>query len=161
MTNFYSNQINQYEIMKLKSEYANGFLIFIAIGGYFLLMEALGLSDIFYLRILNLFIVLFGINRTIIGNLKAGLKGYVPNLISAFKTGMIGAILGIIALLIYIPYRGGTAYLEKLSEGFLFGGGTISTPQYCIGLLFESSAATMIIAFCMMQYYKSRIEKID
>ena len=133
--------------MKLKREYAIGFLIFIAIGGYFLLMEALALSDIFYLRILNLFIVLYGINRTIIGNLKAGLKGYVPNLISAFKTGMIGAVLGIIALLIYIPYRGGTAYLEKLSEGFLFGGGTISTPQYCIGLLFRLVVAVVLRSF--------------
>jgi len=147
--------------MKLKREFANGFLIFIAIGGYFLLMEVLGLSDIFYLRILNLFIVLYGINRTITGNIKNGVAGYLPNLISAFVTGMIGAILGIIALLIYIPYKGGTAYLEKLSEGFLFGGGTVSTPQYCIGLLFESSAATMIIAFCMMQYYKSKIIKTD
>jgi hypothetical protein len=147
--------------MKLKREFANGFLIFIAIGGYFLLMEVLGLSDIFYLRILNLFIVLYGINRTITGNIKDGVSGYLPNLISAFVTGMIGAILGIIALLVYIPYKGGTAYLEKLSEGFLFGGGTVSTPQYCIGLLFESSAATMIIAFCMMQYYKSKIVKTD
>lgn len=147
--------------MKLNREFTNGFLIFIAIGGYFLLMEVLGLSDIFYLRILNLFIVLYGINRTITGNIKDGLQGYLPNLISAFKTGMIGAVLGIIALLIYIPYKGGTAYLEKLSEGFLFGGGTVSTPQYCIGLLFESTAATMIIAFCMMQYYKSRIVKTD
>ena len=147
--------------MRLKREFANGFLIFIAIGGYFLLMEILGLSDIFYLRILNLFIVLYGINRTITANIKDGLAGYLPNLISAFQTGMIGAILGIIALLIYIPYMGGTAYLEKLSKGFLFGGGTVSTPQYCIGLLFESSAATMVIAFCMMQYYKSKIKKTD
>ena len=144
----------------LKREFANGFIIFAAIGGYFLLMEALGLSDVFWLRFLNFFIVLFGINRTITANLKEGVKSYGGNLLSAFLTGMIGAVLGIIGLLIYISYHGGEVYLQKLSKGFLFGGGTVGPVQYSIGLFFESSAATAMITFCMMQFYKSK-SKID
>jgi hypothetical protein len=146
--------------MTLKREFINGLIIFLAISGYFLLMEVLGLSDVFYLRVLNLFIVLYGINRTITANIASKLQGYLPHLKSAFITGMIGAVLGIIGLLIYIPYKGGEAYIQKLSQGFLFGGGTIAVPQYCIGLLFESSAATLVISFCMMQYYKSKIDQL-
>ena len=146
--------------MILKREFTNGLIIYFAIGAYFLLMEVLGLSNVFWLRFLNFFIVLFGINLTITANLKDGVKSYISNLVSAFLTGMIGAVLGIASLLAYISYKGGEVYLQKLSHIFLFGGGTVNEVQYSIGLFFESSAATAIIAFCMMQYYKSR-SKID
>ncbi len=147
--------------MKLSREFINGVIIFLGISLYFLLMEALGLSDQFFLRVLNLFIVIYGVNRTIKMNIAENIGGYIKNLFSAFTTAMTGAILGIIGLLIYIPYKGGQEYLNTLSKGFLFGGGSPNTPQYCIGLLFESTAASLIICFCMMQFYKSRVESIN
>ena len=147
--------------MKYTREFTNGFIIFIAIGVYFLIMELLGLSDIFYLRILNLFIVIYGVNRTLKANFKDNINGYFKNLISGFLTAMFGAVLGIISLLIYIPLQGGEDYLNSLSKTFLFGGGTPSIPQYCIGLLFESSAASIVICFCLMQYWKTKVEQIN
>jgi hypothetical protein len=50
--------------MSVSKEFYNGVLIFIGIGIYFLLMELLGLSDVFMLRMLNIFIVVFFLNRT-------------------------------------------------------------------------------------------------
>ena len=147
--------------MKLKTEFINGVIIFLAIGIYFILMEVLGLSDVFYLRVLNLFIVIYGVNRTLKANFADNIKGYFKNLMSGFATAMIGAILGIISLLIYIKLRGGEEYLAELSKEFLFGGGTPSIPQYCIGLLFESTAASMVICFCLMQYWKAKVEIIN
>ena len=51
--------------MNISKELNNGILIFISIGIYFLLMELLGLSDVFLLRLLNIFIVVYFINKTI------------------------------------------------------------------------------------------------
>lgn len=147
--------------MKLSREFANGFIIFLGIGIYFLVLEYLGLADVFYLRVLNLFIVAFGINRTIQMNQKDGIRGYNRHLVSAIITSMIGAVLSIASLLAYIQFRGGQSYLETLSKGFLFGGGELTIHYYCIGLLFESIASSIIISFCLMQYWKDKVEVIN
>lgn len=94
-------------------------------------------------------------------NHEDGIRGYNTNLVSAITTSMIGAILSIASLLIYIHFKGGEAFIKKLSEGFLFGGGELSIYQYCISLLFESVAASMIVSFCLMQFWKSKVENIN
>jgi len=147
--------------MNLSRPFINGVIIFLGIGIYFLIMDFLGLSNHFYLRALNLFIVVYGVNRTISQNNADGVRGYNTNLLAAIVTSMIGAILSVAALLIYIHFKGGEAYLKTLSEGFLFGGGEISIYQYCVGLLFESVATSLIVSFCLMQFWKSKVEKID
>lgn len=147
--------------MKLKRELINGFIIFIGIGIYFLIMEALGLSDEFYLRIFNLAIVAFGVNLTIKQNHRDGIRGYNTNLQSGIITSMIGALLSIGSLYFYIRFRGGYEYLQNLSKGFLFGGGELNTAYYSIGLLFESVASSVIITFCLMQYWKNKVEVIN
>ncbi|OYU80260.1 MAG: hypothetical protein CFE23_10160 [Flavobacterium sp. BFFFF1] len=147
--------------MKLSREFTNGFIIFIGIGVYFLIMDYLGLSKHFYLRVLNVFIVVFGVNRTISQNYNAGVRGYNTNLVAAIITSLIGAVLSIAGLLTFIYFKGGENYLESLSEEFLFAGGNASIYTYCIGLLFESVAASLIVSFCLMQFWKTKVEKIN
>ncbi|MEW5677526.1 hypothetical protein ABGT15_14545 [Flavobacterium enshiense] len=141
--------------MIASKEFRNGVIIFVGIGIYFLLMEFLGWSDIFYMRFLNVFIVLYGINRTIKANLFAGHNDYLYNLTSGAMTAFIGVILSVIALNVYIHLRGGAEYIKTLSEAFLFGG-TPSIYQYCVGLLFEGLASSAIGAFALMQYWKGQ-----
>jgi hypothetical protein len=121
---------------------------------YFLLMELLGLSDVFYLRLLNIFIVIYFLNRTIKSNYNEGKMEYLENLISGSLTSLIGVFLSVAGLLVYISMRGGDTYLSKLSGNFLFGGGNPTMNQYCIGLLFEGIASSIIITFTLMQYWK-------
>jgi hypothetical protein len=147
--------------MKLKRELINGFIIYIGIGIYFLIIEYLGLADEFFLRILNLFIVGFGINLTLKQNANVGVRGYFTNLISGIITSMFGAVLSVGSLLFYISYKGGDEYLQTLSKGFLFGGGDVNISYYCIGLLFESVASSVIITFVLMQYWKNKVETIN
>lgn len=147
--------------MKLKRELTNGVIIFLGIGVYFLILEMAGLSNVVYLRIFNLLIVAYGVNRTIKGNREEGVRGYNTNFIAAVLTSMIGAALSIASLLAYIQYKGGEAYLKNLSDNFIFGGGELSIQQYCIGLLFESTAASFIVSFCLMQYWKDKVEVIN
>jgi hypothetical protein len=140
--------------MHISKELNNGILIFISIGVYFLLMELLGLSDVFYLRLLNIFIVIYFLNRTIKSNYNEGKMEYLENLISGSLTSLIGVFLSVAGLLVYISMRGGDTYLSKLSGNFLFGGGNPTMNQYCIGLLFEGIASSIIITFTLMQYWK-------
>ncbi|MEO8235365.1 MAG: hypothetical protein ABI549_08130 [Flavobacterium sp.] len=142
--------------MTISKELNNGTLIFIGIGIYFLIMELLGLSHLFFLRMLNIVIVIYFLNKTIKSNYDEGKIDYLENLISGTLTALIGVILSVIGLLIYISIKGGDAYLAKLSQNFLFGGGTPSMNQYCIGLLFEGIASSIIITFTLMQYWKDR-----
>lgn len=145
--------------MSISKELNNGILIFVGIGIYFLTMELLGLSDIFLLRMLNIFIVIYFLNKTIKSNYNEGKTDYLENLISGTLTALIGVVLSVAGLLIYISTKGGDAYLAKLSQNFLFGGGTPSVNQYCIGLFFEGIASSIIITFTLMQYWKDRYLK--
>lgn len=147
--------------MKFTRELTNGIIIFLGIGIYFLILDLLGLSHIFLLRILNIVIVAYGVNRTIKANQHDGIRGYNTNFISAIITSMIGALLSIGCLLAYIDFKGGEAYLKNLADSFIFGGGELTIQQYCIGLLFESTAASLIVSFCLMQYWKDKVEVIN
>jgi len=142
--------------MNLSKELNNGIMIFIGIGIYFLLMELLGLSDVFILRLLNIVIVVYFVNKTIKSNYVEGKLEYLENLISGTLTSLIGVALSVAGLLGYISLKGGDAYLINLSQNFLFGGGNPSMYQFCIGLLFEGIASSIIITFTLMQYWKDR-----
>lgn len=147
--------------MKYQRELINGFIIFLGIGIYFIVLELLGLSDQTYLRMLNIVFAIYGVNRTIKSNAETGVHGYLTNFVSALLTAMIGAVLSIVALLIYLKFQGGEEYLKALSENFIFGGGKVSVQQYVIGLLFESTAGSLAIVFVLMQYWKGKVETIN
>ncbi|MFZ0596936.1 MAG: hypothetical protein WAM46_08130, partial [Flavobacterium sp.] len=108
--------------MNLPKEITNGFLIFLGIGIYFLLMSLLGLSHLFYLRTLNVFFIFYGVNRTMQMNLKEGETNFVSNAVSAMTTSVVGVSFSVLGLLIYSYSRGGDAYVETLSKTFMFGG---------------------------------------
>lgn len=121
--------------MKNNIELKNGILIFIGIALFFLLMDLLGLADKNYLRLLNAFIIIYGINRTLKTNYLIGKTDYLGNLLAGFKTGIIGVGLGIIGLIIFIQIKGGEVYLSKLSDTFFFVGKT-NTIEYASVLFF-------------------------
>jgi len=141
--------------MKSTKEITNGCIIFITIGIYFILMEMLKLSDLFYLRILNILFVFYGVNRTIQMNLDAGKKKFVSNAVSALFTAIIGVVLSIIALVIYSNLRGGDTFVQSLSESFLFGGNP-SIDAYSISLLFEGLASSVIVTMLLMLYWNNQ-----
>lgn len=141
--------------MKPPKEITNGFIIFIAIAIYFLLMEVLGLAHLFYLRFLNIIFVFYGVNRTIQMNLIEGKKKFVSNAVSALYTSVVSVFLSIIALVIYSYLQGGDAFVQSLSETFLFGGNP-SIDMYSISLLFEGLASSVIVTLMLMLYWNNR-----
>lgn len=141
--------------MKLSKEFKNGFIIFLGIGLFFLLMEGLGLSDNYFLRGFNVIIIVFGLNRTINANIQEGQKNFLTNFVSAGLTGAIGVVLSIIALSIYITLRGGSEYMSQLSDSVI-SGKTDSIAQYCMVLLLEGIASVLIVVFATIQYWKTK-----
>jgi hypothetical protein len=138
--------------MKLPKELYNGFLIFIAIGIYFLLVESLGLANLFYLRLLNFLFVFYGTNRTLQTNFKEGKTIFPVNAVSALLTALTGVFLSIAALIAYSYMKGGDAYLQSLSKTFMFGGEQ-SIMTYSISLLFEGIVSAVIVTFMLMLYW--------
>lgn len=147
--------------MKFKREFTNGILIFVLMGIYFLIMESAKLSHIFYLRIFNIVFVVYGVNRTIKGNHDEGVRGYFTHLMGAMMTSMIGAVLSIAALLVYLKWQGGAGYLNDHPMRYIFGSETNSVEYFCIGLFFEAAAASLAVSFCLMQYWKDKVEVIN
>jgi hypothetical protein len=147
--------------MKPQRIITNALIIFIGIGLYFLLMDALDLTHIIYLRLLNFVFVLYGVNRTIRGNFKDGINGYFTNVAAAFLTALISLALSVVSFLLYVEYKGGEAYLSRYASDYIFGGGDPSPPQFAIGLFIEGLAASAVIAFTLMQFWKDKVEKIN
>ncbi|PZX91861.1 hypothetical protein DOS84_18605 [Flavobacterium aquariorum] len=141
--------------MKVKKEIKNGFFIFISIATYFLLMEFLGLSDIFYLRLVNVFFVIYAVNDTLRSRVSHGKRKFVPNILAALTTCIIGVVLSIVGLLVYSYMRGGEAYIHTLSESFLFGGHP-SINMYCFSLFFEGIASSVIVTLLLILYYNDK-----
>ena len=142
--------------MKLPKELINAIIIFVGISAYFLLIDFLNLSDILWLRVLNVFFVWYGVTRTLSYNVEHGKKDYAYNLFSAGATALMGVFFALIGLVTYIYIRGGDAYVSNLSQDLLFGGKP-SANQYCIGILFEGIASALIVVFVSVQYWRSKM----
>ncbi|HRL72203.1 MAG TPA: hypothetical protein PLT79_10980 [Flavobacterium sp.] len=141
--------------MKLPKELVNGFIIFIGIGLYFLLMEFLGLADMYFLRLFNILFVFYGTNKTLKSNFAEGKTILASNAVSALFTSLSGVFLSIIGLIIYIYIKGGAIYIETLSETFLFGGNP-SIITYSASLLFEGIISAVLVTFMLMLYWDTR-----
>ena len=141
--------------MKLPKEIVNGFIIFMGIGFYFLLMELLGLADIYLLRLFNVLFVFFGTYKTLKSNFAEGKKILVSNAVSGLLTALTGIFLSILGLIVYSYAQGGDSYVSTLSKTFLFGGDP-SVMTYSISLLFEGIVSAVIVTFMLMLYWDTR-----
>ncbi len=147
--------------MKISKELINGALIFAGIALYFFIMELLGLADVYYLRILNAFFVFYGVNRTINSNIDEGKIGFFFNLISAGLTAIIGVFLSVGGLLTYIYLRGADAYLATLPNNEFLFGGRATANEYCIGVLFEGIASSVIVVLISMLKWSNKTSTND
>lgn len=146
--------------MKLPKEVINAFIIFAGISIYFLVIDFLNLSDILWLRMVNVLFVYYGVNRSISSNVAEGKKGYGANLLSAATTAFLGVFLSVIGLVSYIHLRGGDEYIKNFSKDLLFGGNPTAN-QYCIGILFEGFASALIVVFVAVQFWRSKMAAQD
>ncbi len=146
--------------MKLPKELINAIIIFAGISIYFLVIDFLGLSNVLWLRMVNVLFVFYGVTRTLSSNIDEGKTGYVANLLSSATTAFGGVFLSIISLVAYIHIRGGDEYVSNLSADLLFGGNPTAN-QYCIGILFEGIASALMVVFVSVQYWRRKMSAQD
>ncbi|SDW02688.1 hypothetical protein [Flavobacterium degerlachei] len=142
--------------MKPPKELINGILIFIGTSFYYLLMDILGLSDLFYLRFLSVFFIYYGINRTIKMNLAQGKRNLASDAGSALTTGFIGVALSILGIIIFAYLNGGDSYVSSLPKTFFLGGDP-SLMTYSISLLIEGISFVVIITMLLLFYWNNRL----
>ena len=141
--------------MKVKKEIENGFFIFISIATFFLVIEFLGLSHLYYLRFFNIVFIVYAMRDTIESRIARGKLKFVPNATAALTTSIIGVFLSVLGLLVYSHLKGGDRYVQSLSQTFLFGGHpTINV--YCLTLFFEGVASSLMVAMILMLYYNDK-----
>jgi hypothetical protein len=140
--------------MKVKKEFKNGYFIFICIGTYFLLMELLGLSNLYYLRLFNIVFIIYAVNNTLESRISHGKIDFASNAKAALMTSVIGVFLSILGLLVYSYMKGGDQYINTLSKTFLFGGHP-SINMYCFSLFFEGLASSVVVTMLLMLYHNN------
>lgn len=136
-------------------EWKNGLLITFFIGIYFLIVEALNISDILWLRMLNLLIVAYGVNLTIKHKMLKGNLSYVSNLASGFITALIGVVLSIAGLFIYVVFITGTDYLQELAQSIFLTSSEVVLWKYAFGLFLEGISSSVVVSFAIMQRWKN------
>jgi hypothetical protein len=146
--------------MKISKEIINGLIIFTGIGLYFFFMKLTGLEKLNYPRFLNIFIVYYGMSRTLQANKEQNLLGFGKNLFGIIQTGLIGVVLSVVGLYVYIYSNGGQPCLDHLSQGYLFGKEP-TVGEYCFAVFSEGIGSIVILTFINMQLLKRKAsEKI-
>ena len=147
--------------MKLPKELINAIIIFVGIAAYFFIIDLLGLSNVLWLRVLNVFFVWYGVNRTLSYNIEHGKKEYGYNLFSAGATAILGVIFATIGMVAYIHICGGDTYIEEhLASQMLFGGKPTAN-QFSIGIFIEGLASALMVIFVSVQYWRSKMAAQD
>lgn len=136
-------------MIKAKEEYKNGFLIFLLLGLFFLIMDFAGLSDVAYLRVVNIAFILFGINLTL-KHLSEKKANYLKMFTSGMMTALFGILLSLAGLFVYMQMTG--AEITEYSTTII---PTTSMTRYFLVLFAEGLSSSIIAVFALMQYWKS------
>lgn len=132
--------------------------IFILLSIYFLALEGGSLSDIFLLKLFNLGIVGLGVYLHISEKSEKGEFNYVELLIFGMRSASIGIILAVIGLYAYLNFYKDPEYFKTLSSTLIPANHLI---EYCFAIFIEGFSSSLIIVYCIMQYFKNVKSKIN
>lgn len=130
-----------------------GLQMFGAVVLYFLIMKLFEWEKITELRFFNILIVAYFTNKLARRNSESKMKsGYLMNLGSLFTANFINLALSVLALFFYMVFIDAN-FVNYFSNGILFGH-AVSIQKVCLGIFMEGAAASAIMSFATMQYWK-------
>lgn len=144
-------------MLERKLSTTNGIKIFIALSGYFLIMQFLGLQDKYFLRFANLFIIYYFVNKTLRNTIQQERATLLGVFFSGIITSSIGVIMSVIAFTFYISFVTGTSYLAEIGNSFIPLGDSSSLIQYSFALIIEGMCSSLLISMYLMQKWKNNI----
>lgn len=131
--------------------------MFISIVSLFFILKFFGLEKITELRLLNVVISAYFSNKLAKRNMRNG-HNYVSNFGSLLLSNLLSVFLCGISLLLYIKFWE-PSLMNSIGNGF-FLGHNLSIDQIVIAIIMEGSAASIIVSFSTMQYWKNmKVEK--
>ncbi len=131
-----------------------GIYMFLSMVALFFLMKLVGLEKITELRLLNILIAGYFSNRLAQLNLIEDAEvDYVNNLGSLLFANLIAVFLSAFSLVLYVKLID-PSMMASLGDGF-FLGKHLSIDKIAVAILMEGSAASIIISFSLMQYWKN------
>ena len=139
----------------IKTEWANGILMLMLIGIYFLIIEALGLTDNFYLRLVNIVLVATPVNLAIMQRAQSQESTYLSLFKSGVYTSIIGIGLSVVALGFYMGMIMSPREIKEVSNSILVGTGGASIFQICLSIGIEAMVSAFLITFILLQYWKN------
>lgn len=143
----------------LQTTIRSGVYGFVGIAFFFLLMKLFGLENVVFLRVFNLFIVVYLSNR-LARRLRHenSEKDYLSNLLSLVLANVITVVLSVVAFFLYVSLID-TDFMNAFKGGVLWSG-RISIDQACAALFLEGMAGSMAVSFTLMQYWKDMKTKV-
>lgn len=131
-----------------------GIYMFLSMVALFFIMKLMGLEKITELRLLNILIAGYFSNRLAQNNLIEDAEiDYVSNLGSLLFANMIAVFLSAISLFFYVKLID-PSFMLSLGNGF-FLGNNLTIEKIAIAILMEGAAASIIVSFSLMQYWKN------
>lgn len=132
-----------------------GLFIYLGMVAYFFIMKLFGLQEITELRVFNFFIVLIGLYKLLQYNIQnKGETNYGKNFLSAIKASFFSVLLFSISMVVYLEFIN-PRFMSVLEHSKIWGS-NLSVIQLSMAILVEGTASTFMIAFLLMQYFKSK-----
>lgn len=128
--------------------------MFLVIGGVFILAYLLDLAQYAQIRLLNALIIFFfnwHLARKYIVQERKTI--YLRNLSSLVVSNFLSVFLCILGIATFIRFVD-PGFLQKLNGSILWGDAP-GLLEICLGLFLEGIAGSVVIAFIVMQYWKS------
>lgn len=148
---------NNITMKNISIELKYGFIMFAMIGGYFLVIDALGFTDNLFFRLLNLLIVGFAINAAIYEKIQKSSDEYIAHFKAGLITALIGTGISVFALSGYIAFFKDTTYLANLSNSLLIGLAKPRILAISAAVFAEGLASSIVITFISMQFWKNHV----
>lgn len=136
----------------------NGLFLFIALTAFFLLMRAVGLAEIYWLRSLNIVFVLIFLRNAIVDYKKKSGASYYDDFSDMFLIGLRTSFIGIGLFAVFMAI-----YLDQLDKAFMDQlavmesfGGQVTAVSAAFIVFVEGMVSALACAFVLIQLLKSR-----
>ena len=130
------------------------FYTFLGIASYFLLMKLVGMENVTGLRVFNIVIVVYFMNRLARKNLNENPDlNYVEGLGSLLLANVMTIALSVASFVGYVKFID-PQFLNRYEGGLFWLSNDMSLWHTVVSLFMEGMAGAIIISFVLMQYWK-------
>jgi hypothetical protein len=132
------------------------FYSFLGIASFFLLMKLFGLENVAGLRVFNLVIVIYFMNRLARRNLQDNPNvNYVEGLGSLLLANVMTVVASVLGFIAYVRFLD-PDFLSTHKAALFWLSNDMTLWRTVVSLFMEGMAGAIIISFTLMQYWKDQ-----